>query len=429
MLAGDPPNDPGDSKGQAGDLVPGQWTSTLDAGEHKDVYRFDLSDPLTRVTLQMSGTTARVAWKVQTHDGTGLVDVDQLHGALAAGRSQARILDLPAGRYWFEVSHADSPVTTDYTFRYAPTAITGTLPGTSLSTAGDLGDGLRNGHLRADDAQHLYRFELTERQRVTGAITRLFGDFDLQVLRSDGTPVYSMTSNHDGQTKEFVSRELSPGTYYVRVSEGVAGLDAGYQLRVRREDPSDYIAGPTRNEAGTLHLGTSEYLHLSEKRDFWRFDVPTITQVGISVGGLEANIDFRLEDDGAPARVLATSTNDGTQSERVLTTLDPGTYYLRIYRGENRAESPYQVSLGFGGDAAAAADRFVPTLDPSTGPGEINPDAGDDRYSIGGPYFAGLTITPPPELALWEKVVTTGVTVHTPCRSEAALPAVRAWVM
>jgi hypothetical protein len=110
-----------------------------------------------------------------------------------------------------------------------------TDPGNDFATATSFGS-IAVGSIRAaadyvgpDDRNDFYRIDLTQNAGVYVKLYNLTDDADLQLLDSDGNRI--AYSKHTGDSAEFFTLALTPGTYYARVifSNGMTGT--GYRLR------------------------------------------------------------------------------------------------------------------------------------------------------------------------------------------------------
>ena len=370
MLSGAPPNEPGNTHATAGLLPPSenQYTSTLSVGEARDIYRIEIPS-LQRAAFQLQANAQPLTFQV--YDSSAQ-PVEGFTADVSAGATRAELRDLAAGTYyvWVERQSADRSAATDYTFLFQTEDRTGTLPGTTVATAGELTPGNRDNHLLASQDAHVYRFEIDQaqhtHQRATLWLRRLNADLSLRVqrLEPDGstTDMTNLFSDYDGTRSEYVGRRLRWGTYVVTIAGETPQSAGRYQLQLALTDPSDTQAGPVRSEAGTLNANATDMLYLSEARDYWKFTVATDRYVGISMGQLTDDLDMRLENpDGS---VIERFTERGQTAESLYRFLTAGEYYLRVHRptAASQNESPYQLFLGTGGNAQTAAYFHRPLL-------------------------------------------------------------------
>ena len=268
MLDAAPPNEPGNTHATAGLLPNGTYTSTLAVEEVRDVYRIEVAE-FSRISVRLEGVDVDARFEVWSEDVRRL---DGLVADVPANRARGRALDLPAGNSFLRISRGEGvprDTASDYTFATSVAPVGGTAPGSTQATAGQLSVGYRNGFMSAPERIHYYRFTVDHpgnrpdvdhnRMRVTVQLPRLFADLQLRVERAGGQPIPSMTSEHDANAREFVSRELAPGDYWIRVYQAELETEGGYQLKLTITQPDERIAGPTRNLAGRLDLGVNEH--------------------------------------------------------------------------------------------------------------------------------------------------------------------------
>lgn len=120
------------------------------------------------------------------------------------------------------------------------------------------------------------------------------------------------------------------------------------------------IAGNSLATATTLNLTATAQsfpdLVTPQNNDYYRFALTTRSSLNLSLAGLDANADVELLDragnlvsvDGVALR----STNSGTFTEVINTTLDPGLYYVRVFPGTGVSQSNYTLNI-------AAQDNLV----------------------------------------------------------------------
>jgi subtilisin family serine protease len=123
----------------------------------------------------------------------------------------------------------------------------------------------------------------------------------------------------------------------------------------------------------------NDYVGLGDPNDFYRFQVSTTSSITINLSNLSADADFQLIKDSNNngiinvGEIIAYPWQFGTLSETLTVSLDPGTYYIRVfpYSGSTNytlaasatpitLPSGYSPSYGYGlVDAAAAVTAAV----------------------------------------------------------------------
>lgn len=106
--------------------------------------------------------------------------------------------------------------------------------------------------------------------------------------------------------------------------------------------------GNTRNQARNVSLSSggkykfSDAIGGRDSNDYYRLRLRRSSDLNVSLTRLGANANLELLT--SSGRVLQRSAKSGTRSESIRKTLDPGTYYLRVYPG-SRKETKYAFGL------------------------------------------------------------------------------------
>ena len=185
----------------------------------------------------------------------------------------------------------------------------------------------------------------TVKGKATGTITlsSLTADLDLKLSNSQ-------VSQKGGTTAESISFTLDPGTYSITVYPYKTAR-SGYSLRLNFtvEQPcvSDVdISGGTNPKGfftktiGTCPTGTSHWV---------MFDITAISKVPVRLSGMTIDLDMEIRKGTKTGQVVASSTQRGTATEDIVTTLDAGRYYLHIYRVGSSGSTSYRNEIQTGG--------------------------------------------------------------------------------
>jgi hypothetical protein len=206
-----------------GTLLGRQSVSDFVGGsDTQDFYRINLAAPGSlNVFLAALGADANL----QVLNSAGTVIAYSAHGGTTP--ELANLTSLAAGTYFVEVNQSIGDTGYDLT-------LTADYAGNSMAAARDLGtfsgtQVFRNSDfVGLIDTNDFYRFNLTTSRTVTGTISDLSADADLQVLNSAGTVIAS--SARVGNAYESISQSLGPGTYYFRVYQSSG--DTNYTFRL-----------------------------------------------------------------------------------------------------------------------------------------------------------------------------------------------------
>ncbi|HEY9622699.1 MAG TPA: FG-GAP-like repeat-containing protein [Crinalium sp.] len=106
-------------------------------------------------------------------------------------------------------------------------------------------------------------------------------------------------------------------------------------------------AGNTRNRARNINLSGSaifkDQIGGRDRNDFLRFTLDSRSSTNFALAQLKSDVNLQLLNSSGQA--LVTSAQKGRRSESIKTTLETGTYYLRIYPGSNnKSITNYRLS-------------------------------------------------------------------------------------
>jgi Bacterial pre-peptidase C-terminal domain len=79
---------------------------------------------------------------------------------------------------------------------------------------------------------------------------------------------------------------------------------------------------------------------LRDKNDYYALTISGRSSFNLRLSGLQNNVDVSLIQSG---QTIASSNRKNRQSEKIVTTLEAGTYYVRV--AQKRGSSRYQLSL------------------------------------------------------------------------------------
>lgn len=191
--------------------------------------------------------------------------------------------------------------------------------------------------------QDVWTFTVTGKATGVVYLSSLTADLDLKL--SNG-----QISQKSGTATETISFNLDPGTYSLTVYP-YNGARSGYSLRL-----GFTVAAPSVSELnfnggtnprgfftqtiGTPSTGTTHWVV---------FNITGRYSVPIRLSGMAIDLDMDLRKGSKSGPVIARSTNGGTTTENIVTTLDPGQYYLRIYRYGSSGSTTYRTEIQTGG--------------------------------------------------------------------------------
>lgn len=229
-----------------------------------------------------------------------------------------------------------------------------TLPtdqaGNSLTAARNIGaltavQSFRDG-VGAADADDYYSFTVSQNRLFQLQMTGVGGDAFAELLNSSGQVIgssYSFDSN-----SETITRAITAGTYYVRISTYSWSGDTVYDLKLNSAAIADR-AGNSLTTARNLNTLTGtqtfkDYVGSLDDSDYYRFQLGQVSEFKLQLDGLLANADVvLLNQSGHP---IASSYKEGQQPEALQRVLAGGTYYVQVKSGLlNNSDTTYQLRL------------------------------------------------------------------------------------
>ncbi|CCH95670.1 Similar to tr/Q3M5S2/Q3M5S2_ANAVT Peptidase S8 and S53 [Microcystis aeruginosa PCC 9432] len=192
------------------------------------------------------------------------------------------------------------------------------------------------------DTNDYYRFTLANSSNFNLGLTGLTADADVRLLNSSGSFIASSTNG--GTASESITRQLSAGTYYIRVYP-YQSANTNYNLAVSAT--SIDLAGNTLATARAITVGSSttsytDWVGSTDTNDYYSFSLANSSNFNLSLTGMTADGDVQLLNSGGS--VIASSTNGGTASESITSQLSAGTYYIRVYPYQS-ANTNYNLAV------------------------------------------------------------------------------------
>ncbi|MDB9394621.1 S8 family serine peptidase [Microcystis aeruginosa] len=192
------------------------------------------------------------------------------------------------------------------------------------------------------DTNDYYRFSLANSGNFNLGLTGLTADGDVQLLNSSGSVIASSTNG--GTASESITRQLSAGTYYIRVYP-YQSANTNYNLAVSAT--SIDLAGNTLATARAITVGSSttsytDWVGSTDTNDYYSFSLANSSNFNLSLTGMTADGDVQLLNSGGS--LIASSANGGTASESITSQLSAGTYYIRVYPYQS-ANTNYNLAV------------------------------------------------------------------------------------
>ncbi|ODV37529.1 S8 family serine peptidase [Microcystis aeruginosa] len=197
------------------------------------------------------------------------------------------------------------------------------------------------------DTNDYYRFSLANSGNFNLGLTGMTADADVQLLNSSGSVI--AYSDNGGTASESITRQLSAGTYYIRVYPYSGNTN--YNLAVSATSSVD-LAGNTLATARAITVGSSttsytDWVGSTDTNDYYRFTLANSGNFNLGLTGMTADADVLLLN--SSGSLIASSTNGGTTSESITRQLSAGTYYIRVYPYSGNTNYNLAVSATSGG--------------------------------------------------------------------------------
>lgn len=310
-----------------------------------DYYRFNLTTA-SNFSLSLNNLSADADVQLLNSNGV-TIQSSTLGGTTSDNISR----QLNAGTYYVRVYPYSG--STNYTLGLSATALPTIADGAgnTLATARNVGilTGSRSfqDFVGNNDTNDYYRFDLTQNSNFNLTLNNLSADADVQLLNSSGGVITSSTLG--GSVAESINRQLTAGTYYVRVYPYSGNTNYNLALSASAVYQPDG-AGNTLNTArdiGTLSSSRSfqDFVGTIDTNDYYRFNLSQTSNFNLLLNGLSANADVQLLN--SSGEVLQSSHGESSLSESITRTLNAGNYYVRIY--------PYSGSTNYNLSLSATA--------------------------------------------------------------------------
>ncbi|WP_448597857.1 pre-peptidase C-terminal domain-containing protein [Thermoleptolyngbya sp.] len=165
-------------------------------------------------------------------------------------------------------------------------------------------------------------------------------------------------------------------------------------------------AGNTRRTARRINIGPNprafrDSLSPTDRDDFFRFVVRTRSSFDGEVFDIPRRSNFNFQLQNASGRNIARSTRRNNQPENINVTLDPGTYFARVFW--RQGQGPYRMrlslnpadSVGEPGTDPPGGNGSSPGGGNGSGPGGSNsPDGGGNDFSSASAFPESVLFSP-----------------------------------
>jgi subtilisin family serine protease len=221
------------------------------------------------------------------------------------------------------------------------------------------------------DTNDYYRFSLAQAGNFNLSLSGLSADADVQLLSSSGSVLAS--SARGGSMAESIIRSLTAGNYFVRVYPYSGSTNYTLSLSATPSTPADNAGNTlaTARSIGALSAAQSfsDWVGSADTNDYYSFSLSQASNFNLSLSGLSADADVQLL--SSSGSVLASSTRGGTVSETIGTSLNVGSYYVRVF--------PYSGSTNYTLTLSASANSTPSGFSSINGYGEASAERAIER--------------------------------------------------
>jgi hypothetical protein len=214
------------------------------------------------------------------------------------------------------------------------------------------------------DTNNYYCFSLANSGKFNLGLTGMTADADVQLLNSSGSVIAS--SLRGGSNPERITRQLSAGTYYIRVYCYTGNTNYNLAVSAAPLAPVD-LAGNTLATARAITVGSSttsytDWVGSTDTNDYYCFTLANSGNFNLGLTGMTADADVQLLN--SSGSVIASSVRAGTASESITSQLSAGTYYIRVY--------PYTGDTNYNLAVSATTATVTPGYSAISGYGLVN---------------------------------------------------------
>lgn len=308
-----------------------------------DYYRFTLGST-SDINVLLDGMTSDA--DIELLSSTGSV----ISQSLASGATPDSIDfdNLAAGTYYLHVNQFSGD--TNYRLSVAAQAALDPAGNTSAQAynLGLIGATARttSGFVGSGDTSDWYSFNTAYTSNFRLNMSGMSSDADVRLVAADGTTVLSSSTAAGSAAETIVFNNLAAGNYYVQVYQ-YAG-NTNYNLSLQAQTQVD--TAPNTPTAGRLLTLSStptivrEYVGSADSQDYYRFTLTQRSNVDLHLTGLTGNANLELYGGTGGTVLIGSSNQPGTAGEDLSSTLNPGTYYIRVLPATAGVEADYTLT-------------------------------------------------------------------------------------
>ena len=254
----------------------------------------------------------------------------------------------------------------------------------------------------ATDIQDFYKFSLLGRSSLSASVSGLANNADLQLIRDvngngivDSGDIIGASANA-GISDETLNTYLDAGSYFLRIYQRSG--DTNYTLSATAALLPADLAGNTLSTARSIALDSTvqtwnDSVNGGDTQDFYKFSISARSAVNLGLAGLVNNADLDLIQDTNnnglidSGDTIASSKQSGTTNESLLSYLDAGTYFARIYQRSGDTAYSFQASStvlpnDYAGNTVATARQITLSPNPTVLQDWVGNDDTKDYYKF-----------------------------------------------
>ena len=343
------------------------------ATDPDDFYRFSLTEN-SEVSFQLSDVLGTVDLDlIADVDRDGTIDRNErIEGERTSSGELSFQADLGPGTYFVRVD-ARFTSQSDYTLRLNQRSVPSNLqsdPGNSLNRAFQSGNLNRNRIFRDNigplDRNDFYQFRLDTETQVTAELSGLSDNARLELISDtngngeiDSSDRLRLAFGSASEPTTSLSAALSPGSYWVRVTQQFGFVSTNYRLQLSpSETPTTTPSDPGEQLSDALNIGrlTRPQSFLDnvgplDFNDFYRFDLTESSFVNLRLNNVSDGLALELAQDTNGNGVIdrnETIDNEFTDSSgnaAIRTQLSSGRYFVRVRPRLVDQTSNYDLTL------------------------------------------------------------------------------------
>jgi hypothetical protein len=333
--------------------TPTTYSDFVDSTDSNDYYRFSLGTT-SDFSLNLTGLSDDA--DVSLLDSNGSEITSSTNGS---NDSESITRQLNAGTYFVQVYPYSGSTNYNLSLAAVPD-----VAGNTLATARDITIGATptsySDFVGSTDSNDYYRFSLGTTSDFSLNLTGLSDDADVSLLDSNGSEITSSTNGSNDS--ESITRQLSAGTYFVRVYPYSGSTNYNLSLAAVPDNAGNTLATARDITIGATPTSYSDFVGSTDSNDYYRFSLGTTSDFSLNLTGLSADADVSLLDSNGS--VITSSTNGNNSSESIARQLSAGTYFVRVY--------PYSGSTNYNLTLSATTAPVVSGYSAISGYGLVN---------------------------------------------------------